>query len=86
MLTNSEIKLLLQIYKNNGGITAKEQTIFIVNSHFYNVISKLKNMNLLCPITIQNDLSDNRINLYELTLRGKLLVKILLGKDDLNEI
>lgn len=73
---------MLEIFNNpNKMITAKEQKTFIVCSHFYAVITKLRDMKLINTNTVLSEYGDKRYNLYELTLRGTTLIKILLGED-----
>lgn len=82
MITKKEIEFMLEIYKNpNNMVTAKEQNTYVLSSNFYKMITKLKNMNLINTNTSLSEYEDRRYNLYELTLRGITLIKILLGED-----
>jgi len=79
MITKKEIDFLIELYNNNNKLTAKEQTIYNSKNHFYRVITKLKKMKLINSYIVQ--IFDNRMSIYELTLRGLTLVKIILGED-----
>lgn len=81
MLTKTQINFLLEIYNNNGKITSKEQKSYTCKNTFYQTITKLTRMKLINSYLIQIDEGDKRINIYELTLRGLTLIKILLGED-----
>lgn len=80
--TKGEFKLLFFIYDNNGRTTTKEQDIFKSNQRFYCAIERLKGANLLSSFVFTDELIDRRINIYELTLRGIQLIKILNGEKD----
>jgi len=81
MITKNEIDLMIKMYNNNGNITAKTQDIFVVNSRFYERVTKLKRMKLISSYLVDGGLADRRFNIYELTARGITLIKILLGED-----
>ena len=82
MITKKEIDFMLEMFYNKHGmISAKEQKTYVINSHFYEVITKLRAMNLISSVVISNELIDRRISLYELTIRGVTLIKILKGDD-----
>lgn len=79
MLTKKEIEFLIELYNNNNKLTAKEQKSFNCINHFYRVITKLKRMNLINSYIIE--IFDKRMSIYELTIRGMTLIKIILGED-----
>ena len=79
VLTNGELRLLLFIYKNNGRITAREQKIYSSLNCFYKKVTKLKKKKIITSHLIEND--DKRKCIYELTMRGLILAKIMLGED-----
>lgn len=79
-LTKSEQSFLKEIYEK-GSITAREQETYIVNSGFYKVITRLRNKKLIQITTLKLKNSDKRISIYELTVNGLVIIKILLGED-----
>ena len=79
MITHNQQKFLFEILENNGKITKREQSVFVNTSGFYNTITYLNNLKLINIFKIKKD---NKIySVYELTLRGLTLIKILNGED-----
>jgi len=79
MITYNQQKLLFEILNNNGKITKKEQSVFINTSGFYNTITHLSNLQLISIFKIKKD---NKVySVYELTMRGMTLLKILNGEE-----
>lgn len=81
MITKSDMLFLFQLYDKNGEITAKKQDVYIVNSKFYQKMKNLKELKLIVTHSINEKMTNKYINVYEITLRGIVLVKILRGLD-----
>lgn len=79
MITHNQQLLLKQILENNGTITKKEQTIYINNSCFYNTITHLQKIKLINILKIKEN--NKLFSVYELTLRGMTLIKLINGED-----
>ena len=73
-ITKKQQELMMEIYYNKNRTTKKEQRTY--PSHFfYNKVSQLKNMGLV------ESRSNGESNIYSLTIKGSVLVRILLGEN-----
>jgi len=80
MITKKEFELLTLMLNKDGKITFKEQKIFINDISFYRAMKHLKKHSFIISLYINKcPLKDSRIKIYEITLKGIELCKLLNG-------